>query len=106
MPQASRGDVWVADLGMAAKVRPVVILSVPYGDEDYALFTVVPHTTSNRGSKFEVTLSVRGLKPGAFNVQGLLAVPPVRLHKKVAQLTPDQMTAIETVVKSWLGLGT
>jgi len=75
MPVAKRGEVWLADLGLAAKVRPVLILSVPYSDSDYALHTVVPHTTSPRGSDFEVMLTVKNLREGAFNVQGLLAVP-------------------------------
>ena len=39
----SRGEVWLADLGLAAKVRPVLALSVEYSDADYALLAVVPH---------------------------------------------------------------
>ncbi len=105
MPRARRGEVWIADLGFAAKVRPVLILSVTYSDHDYALYGVVPHTTTLRGSDFEVALSIRGLKAGAFNIQGLLAVPPVKLLRKVAKLTSDQMRSIEVVVKIWLGLG-
>ena len=104
MPQVTRREVWVADLGLAAKVRPVLILSIPYSDHDYALYGVVPHTTTPRGSDFEVRLSVRGLKAGAFNVQGLLAVPPSKLLRKLAKLTPDQMKPIEAVVKRWFGL--
>jgi hypothetical protein len=30
MPKARRGEIWIADLGMVAKVRPVLILSVEY----------------------------------------------------------------------------
>ena len=45
-----RGEVWLADLGMIAKVRPVLVLSVPFADLDYALFHIVPHTTAVRGS--------------------------------------------------------
>ena len=104
MPHANRGDVWLADLGLAAKVRPVLILSVPYSDHDYALYGVVPHTTTPRGSDFEVELSVRGLKSGAFNVQGLLSVPPARLIRKLTKLMPEQMSSIENVVRTWLGL--
>ena len=37
-----RGEVWLADLGIAAKVRPVLIVSVSYGDTDYALVQVIP----------------------------------------------------------------
>jgi mRNA interferase MazF len=35
--QPERGEVWLADLGLAAKVRPVLVISVAYADADYAL---------------------------------------------------------------------
>jgi len=99
-----RGEVWLADLGLAAKVRPVLVLSVDYSDADYALLAVVPHTTSPRGASFEVDVTVPGLKPGAFNVQGLLAVPQPKLFRKIAVLAPEQIGTVEAVVKKWLGL--
>jgi mRNA-degrading endonuclease toxin of MazEF toxin-antitoxin module len=30
VPRAKRGEIWMADLGLAAKVRPVLVLSVAY----------------------------------------------------------------------------
>ena len=48
-----RGEVWLVDLGLAAKVRPALVVSVPPGDVDRALVTIVPHTTSLRNSRFE-----------------------------------------------------
>lgn len=104
MPIAKRGEVWLADLGLTAKIRPVLILSIPYSDSDYALQAVVPHTTSLRGSVFEVKLTAQGLQEGAFNVQGLLAVPTAKLLRKISQLTPDQIESVEIAVKKWLGL--
>src|SRR5260370_34996549 len=53
-----RGEVWVFDLGMTEKVRPALVVSVVYGDADRALLTVVPHTTSLRGSQYEVAVDV------------------------------------------------
>jgi mRNA-degrading endonuclease toxin of MazEF toxin-antitoxin module len=41
-----RGEVWLFDLGMAAKTRPVPVVSVDYGDADRAIVTVVPHEIS------------------------------------------------------------
>jgi mRNA interferase MazF len=58
--QPARGEVWLFDLGMAAKTRPVLVVSVAYGDADRAIVTVVPHTTELRGSPF-VTLKCLGL---------------------------------------------
>ena len=58
-----RGEVWLWDLGMVEKVRPALVVSVNYGDRDRALITVVPHTTSLRGSEFEITVPVAFLRP-------------------------------------------
>src|ERR1035438_9090827 len=53
-----RGEVWLFDLGMTAKTRPVVVVSVEYGDADRAIVTVVPHTTEIRQSPFAVQIKV------------------------------------------------
>ena len=52
MPE--RGEVWQVDFGMTQKVRPALVISIPYEDADRALIGVVPHFTSLRGSRFEV----------------------------------------------------
>ena len=49
MPKQNRGEVWLVDLGMVAKVRPCLVISIPARVEDRALVTVVTHTTSTRG---------------------------------------------------------
>ena len=98
-----RGEIWLTDLGIAAKTRPVLVLSVPFSDADYALITVVPHTTNIRRSDFQVKLSVSGLRPGAFNVQGLMAVSPAKFIRSLGTLQPTQMKLIEDTVKRWLG---
>jgi len=60
MPAANRGEVWLVDLGITGKVRPCVALSVPAGLQDRALVTLVAHTTSARGSNFEISRSAVG----------------------------------------------
>jgi mRNA interferase MazF len=67
----ARGEVWLFDLGMDGKVRLALVVSVAYGDPDRALVTIVPHTTSLRGSQFEIATRVPFLKPGAFLVQNV-----------------------------------
>jgi mRNA-degrading endonuclease toxin of MazEF toxin-antitoxin module len=71
---ARRGEVWLVDLGMAAKVRPAVVVSVPASDTDRALVTIVPHTTSPRQSRFEATVPGPFLKTGVFDAQNLVAI--------------------------------
>ena len=51
-----RGEVWLVDLGMVAKVRPAVVVSIPAGSADRALVTFVPHTTSVRSTAYEVSI--------------------------------------------------
>lgn len=104
MALPERGEVWLADLGMAAKVRPVLVVSVPYSDRDYALIQVVPHTTKPRGAQFEVQLHVHFLQTGAFNVQGMLAVPSVKCLRRMGMLSAVQFSEIEARMKQWLGL--
>ena len=103
----TRADVWLVDLGMVAKVRPCLVLSVPAdGDNDRVLTTIVPHTTSTRDSRFEVRSNVRFLKPGAFDAQNIVTIPTVKLIRRLGTLPQDQMTDVEGAVKLWLGFET
>ena len=105
MIEPRRGDVWLVDLGMAAKVRPALVVSVPANDTDRALVTLVPHTTSVQGSRFEAPVSVPFLKPGAFDAQNLITIPHAKLLRVLGKLNSEQLAAVEVVVRSWLGLG-
>jgi mRNA interferase MazF len=100
----ARGDIWLFDLGMAEKVRPALVISAAFGDADRALVTVVPHTTSLRGSEFEIPVSVPFLKPGAFVVQGVSTYPHVRAIRKLGALKPAQFDLVFAGVLRWLGV--
>jgi mRNA interferase MazF len=91
------------DLGMAAKVRPALVLSVPAGDADRSLVTLVPHTTALRQSRFEAVVPVPFLKPGAFDAQGIVTVPSVRLIRPLGALLGGQLELVEKAVIRWLG---
>lgn len=94
----------MVDLGLAAKVRPCMVLSVPLEESDRSLVTVVPHTTALRQSRFEVAVPVRFLRPGAFDAQGIVTVPTVRLMNRLGVLTSDQIYSVEKGVCAWLGI--
>ena len=83
MTSPRRGEVWLVDLGMAAKVRPALVISVPAEDIDRALVTLVPHTTSPRQSRFEATVSVPFLRAGVFDAQILVTVPHAKIDSTV-----------------------
>ena len=100
----NRREVWLTDLGMAAKVRPCLIVSIPATLDDRALVCLVPHTTAIRNSRFEVPLNIRFLKPGAFDVQNIVTVPHVKLIRKLGELTEQEMAKISDRLKFWLEL--
>lgn len=104
MPNARRGEVWQIDFGMAAKVRPALILGCDIADEDRVLVAVVYHTTALRGSRYEVPLNVPGLEPGGFDAQSLYTVPAVKLIRCRALLNSTQIHQVEEKLKLWLGL--
>jgi mRNA interferase MazF len=95
----------LVDLGMAAKVRPALVVSILASDTDRALVTLVPHTTSVRGSRFEAAVRVGFLKDGAFDAQSLVTVPHARLLHVLGKLNATQLGAVETALRTWLGLG-
>ena len=104
MPRADRGSVWIVDLGMAAKVRPCLVLSIPTDPQDRVLVTVVAHTTSVQGTRFEVDVSAPFLRPGAFDAQQVLTVPHAKLVRKLGELNADQLIMVEDAVRRWLSL--
>ena len=99
-----RGEVWLVDLGMTAKVRPALVISVPADDADRALATLIPHTTSVRGSRFEAAVSVPFLKVGAFDAQSLITIPHAKLLRVLGRLNVPQLAVVEAVLRDWLGL--
>ena len=104
MTSPRRGEVWLVDLGMAAKVRPALAISVPAEDTDRALVTLVPHTTSPRQSRFEVAVTVPFLRAGVFDAQNLVTIPHAKLVTQLGKLTADQLSLLERAVCLWLGL--
>ena len=94
------------DLGMAAKVRPTLVISIPVEDIDRALVTLVPHTTSPRQSRFEAAVSVSFLRVGVFDAQNLITIPHAKLIRSLGKLTAGQMAPVERAVSLWLGLPT
>ena len=85
-----------AELGLAAKTRPVVIVSRNDPDTPRALMIYVPLTTQNRGSKYEVELPpLRFLRaPSVANVQGVASLPVTRLERRLGEVSSDVLNRI------------
>ena len=104
MPHARRGEIWLIDLGYAAKTRPAVVLSIGVEDHERAIVTFVPRTTALRGTRFEVTHQARGFDPGAFDAQGIGGAPAAKFIRKLGMVDAVTLSGVENAVRLWLGL--
>ena len=91
------GEIWLADLGLAAKTRPVVIVSRQDPDPPRSLILYVPLTTQRRHSPYEVPLPRLSFldRESVANVQGLGSLPTVRLERKIGRLSADVMERLK-----------
>ena len=94
------GEVWLADLGLAGKTRPVVIVSRHDLEPPRALAIYVPLTTQYRDSSYEVILPRLGFldRDSIANVQGIGSIPTVRLERKLGRLPDDVMLKIKQAI--------
>ena len=94
MPAINRGEVWRVDFGMAAKVRPALLLTEDPADDELDLVTVLLHTTSLRGNRWELSIPKPFLKPGAFHLQQIQSVSTVKLERKLGVLNETEMNQV------------
>lgn len=105
MPAAKPGDIWIVDLGMAAKVRPCLILTAQPRGEDLDIFTIVAPTTAVRGSYWEISVKRPYLDDdAAFDVQRIATVASAKLERKLGELTQVEMNSILDRLAERLGL--
>jgi mRNA interferase MazF len=98
------GEVWMIDFGMAAKVRPALLLTgEPLADE-LDLVTVVLHTTALRGNRWELNIPKPFLKPGAFHLQQVQSISTVKLERRLGVLTSEEMDRVRSALKNRLGM--
>lgn len=94
------GEVWLADLGLVAKTRPVVIVSRYDPNPPRSLVLYVPLTSQNRDSQYEVRLPrLNFLKQESFaNVQGMGSIPRIRLERKLGELSDKTMNQVRQAI--------
>ncbi len=100
------GEVWFADLGIAAKNRPVLVLSVPGDDDARALLIVAPLTSQIRGLRGEVDLGKPRWLPkrSAVNVQGLASFDKRVLSRRLGVLAPADVARVKCALRDLLDL--
>jgi mRNA interferase MazF len=101
------GEIWLADLGLAAKTRPVVIVSRQDPEPPRALILYVPLTTQRRNSPYEVPLPRLPFldRESVANVQGLGSLPTVRLERRIGSLSARTMEQLKDALAFALDLG-
>ena len=91
------GEVWLVDMGMAAKTRPAIVLIADNLDAPRSLLIYIPITKQNRGSELEVPLGhLRFLDPESVaNVQGIGSLPSVRFERRLGVVLSADLEAIK-----------
>jgi len=100
------GEVWLADLGLSAKSRPVIIVSRFDSDPPRSLALYVPLTTQYRNSPYEVEMpNLSFLHQKSFaNVQGIGSLPYVRFERKIGQLPESVLSQVKKALAFALDL--
>lgn len=100
------GEVWLADLGLAAKTRPVVVVSRYDDTPPRVLVIYVPLTSEDRGSEYEVEMPrLPFLRvEGVANAQGLGSLPVKRLERRLGVLPKEVMEQIKQALRFALDL--
>jgi mRNA interferase MazF len=104
MPAVNPGEIWMTDFGMAAKVRPALLLTGQPAADELDLVTVLLHTTALRGNRWELSIPKPFLKPGAFHLQQVQTVSTVRLERRLGALTANEMKQVQEALGKRLGL--
>lgn len=94
MPSVNPGEIWMADFGLAAKVRPALLLTGEPTLEELDLVTVLLHTTAMRGNRWERSIPKPFLKSGAFHLQQIQSISTVKLERRLGVLTQEEMNRV------------
>jgi mRNA interferase MazF len=106
MKRTLPGEIWRVDFGLAAKIRPALILSDFPADDELALLVVVPHTTALRGNRWELNVPKPFLKsPGVFHLQQIQPLSLARFDSRLGALTPDEFKRVKESLIRLLNLG-
>ena len=91
------GEVWLVDMGMAAKTRPGVVLIADNLNAPRSLIIHNPITRQNRGSELEVPLGHLPFldKESVANVQAIGSLPSVRFEKRLGILPAADLETVK-----------
>ena len=106
MISCKRGDVVLVDLGMQAKVRPCVLVSISSPDSQRNMAVVVPMTTEIRNGECEVAFpKPPWLKQASVvNLLGIAGVDQAKIERRLAPFPSDKLEEISRGLIRLLGL--
>jgi mRNA interferase MazF len=104
MPAVNPGEVWMTDFGMAAKVRPSLLLTGQPAGNELDLVTVLLHTTALRGNPWELNIPKPFLKPGALHLHQIQTVSTVKLERRLGVLSAAEMDQVRDALCHRLGI--
>lgn len=94
------GEVWLVDMGMAAKTRPAVVLIADQLNASRSLIIYIPITTQNRGSELEVSLGHLSFldRDSVANVQGIGSLPSVRFERRLGTVPEADLKKVKAAL--------
>ena len=100
------GEIYLVDLGLGGKVRPMLVVSRDDADPPRALALCVPVTTAFRGSRYEVPLpKVAFLRQMSYaNTQGLMAIEHHELSRLLGRLPSAALLSVKDGLRYALDL--
>jgi mRNA interferase MazF len=104
MPVVNAGEVWMIDFGMAAKVRPALLLTGAPANDELDVVTTLLHTTALGGNKWELSIPKPFLNPGAFHLQQIQTISTVKLERRLGVLNSDEMKRVLDALAKRLGM--
>lgn len=106
MTKFDRGDVGIVDLGMMAKTRPCVVVSVRQSDKERNLSVVVPMTTEIRGGACEVAFPKPAWlnQESVVNVLGIVGVDNAKIIRRIAPFPKAAFSELRDVAAQMLDL--
>ena len=96
------GQVYLVDLGVAAKTRPMLVVSRRDEDAPRALAVCAPITTSTRDSGYAVSIGKLKFlhEPSYVNVQGMQAIQHHELKRMIRRLPDEDLLRVKSAIES------
>jgi mRNA interferase MazF len=101
-----RGDVHLVDLGMAAKTRPCVVISIPKADSQRNMSVIAPLTTEIRQGETEIPFEKPAwlLDRSAISLIGMGGVDNARIGRLIGHLPDTIMEKVDHGLLRMFGL--